>query len=100
MDEGDLREIQTLSLRQDKSLLEKVVKTQEELGELANEVLIAMKSSGSHHKVAGVDGVLGESIDVILCALSIFFHQGGSLETFNHLMKIKTDKWKRVISPK
>lgn len=39
-----------------------------EVGELAEEVLI---DQGLSYKQAGVDGIVGESVDVILCAMDI-----------------------------
>jgi len=45
-----LSTIQQLSKQEKKTLLERMVKLQEEAGELANEVLISQKASGSERK--------------------------------------------------
>lgn len=85
--------IQELSIKEKKSLLERMVKLQEEVGELAQEVLIDQKSSGSGHKSAGVDGVLGEAVDVTLVALSIFFKHGGTIQQLEEISTAKWTKW-------
>jgi NTP pyrophosphatase (non-canonical NTP hydrolase) len=95
MIEKILQEIEQLSLNEKKSLLEKMVKLQEECGELAQEVLIHSKSSGSQHKEIGADGIKGECIDVILVALSIFFKEGGDVEECLALLNLKASKWKK-----
>lgn len=88
--------IQKLSLRERKNILERMVKLQEEVGELAQEVLIEQKSSGSAHKVSGPDGVLGESVDVILVAMSIFFKHGGSTTMLEEISTLKSNKWQKL----
>lgn len=67
-----------------------------EVGELATEVSIQQ-----HHinRSAGVDGIIGESIDVILCALDIIrinYPDVAKEELINVLLDIaekKCDKW-------
>lgn len=75
--------------------MERMVKLQEEAGELAQEVLISNKSSGSQHKLAGPDGIRGECADVILVALSIYFKTDGSLEDLSEIMGTKAAKWEK-----
>lgn len=86
--------IKHLSLAEPKTLLERMVKLQEECGELAQEVLIQSKSSGSKHKQMGKDGIKGEAVDVVLVALSLFFSQGGDIEELNVIAGKKCEKWK------
>jgi len=74
--------VKRLSLKESKTLLQRMVKLQEEVGELAQEVLINQKVSGSQHKTEGKDGVKGECVDVILVALSIYLSEGGSAADF------------------
>jgi NTP pyrophosphatase (non-canonical NTP hydrolase) len=90
-----LKYIKTLSLQEQKTLLERMVKLQEETGELAQEVLIHSRSSGSLHKKKGDDGIKGESIDVVIVALSIFFHEGGTVKELGTLLKKKLKKWEQ-----
>lgn len=90
-----MNKLKQLSLKEKKTLLEKMVKLQEEVGELAQEVLIHEKSSGTHYKTAKDENILDESVDVILVALSIFFSQGGTIETYRSLLKKKSVKWEK-----
>lgn len=85
--------IEKLSKQEIKTLLQRAVKLQEEVGELAQEILIHEKASGSQHKDAGADGILGESVDVTLVALSIFFASGGTTAELTDLIEKKSQKW-------
>ena len=90
-----LEKIKKLSLAEQKNLLARMVKLQEESGELAQEVLIHEKCSGSAYKEAGPDGIMGEAVDVLLVALSIFFKVGGSVEDLGNIMDKKSSKWQK-----
>ena len=90
-----LDEIQALSLSEKKSLLERTVKLQEEAGELAEQVLIANRSSGSQYKKKKLHAIKEEAADIVLVALSIFFLEGGTPEEFERAVKKKCAKWKR-----
>jgi NTP pyrophosphatase (non-canonical NTP hydrolase) len=64
-----------------------------EVGELAEEIEI---HKGRSYKSAGADGVVGEAIDVIACALDII-HQHDSTITEDQLVAMiipKLQKWK------
>lgn len=87
--------IEELSHKEPKNLLERFAKLSEECGELAQELLIAQNASGFAHKSQGADGILGESTDIILVALSIFFKGGGSQEDLFVLLTKKCDKWRQ-----
>lgn len=69
----------------------------EEAGETATEVKIA---KGLKSGPAGKDGIVGEAIDTILCALDVIFTELGSLD--NDVVKQtvynKTMKWKHKYS--
>lgn len=91
----DISKIRELSCKERKTLLERFAKLSEESGELAQELLIAHKSSGSLHKTKGEDGVLGEAVDVTLVALSIYFSAGGTAEELAVLVAQKCSKWER-----
>ncbi len=64
----------------------------EELGELATECKIA---KGRSYKTAGPDGVVGESVDLILCALDMIYIDNPDLteDEFNSIVKAKCEKW-------
>ena len=91
----NLKEIEKLSLAEKKNLLERTVKLQEETGELAEQVLIAAKASGSQYKKGQKDAIKQEAVDVTLVALSIFFLEGGTPEELRKIVKIKAAKWKK-----
>jgi len=71
--------------------------TMEEVGELAQE--ISIKCGGKSYKDPGPDGIIGESIDAILCLVDmIYIHaqKNGIDITEEQLMEIaqnKLDKW-------
>jgi NTP pyrophosphatase (non-canonical NTP hydrolase) len=89
----NLQKIQKLSLEEKKSLLERTIKLQEEVGELAQQVLIQTGSSGSHHKKAQTSGIQEEAVDVTLVALSIFFLEGGTPLELEKIVEAKMGKW-------
>jgi len=91
----NLKLIQTLSLREKKSLLERALKLQEETGELAEQILIHRQASGTKHKKKKLDGIREEAIDVILVALSIFFLENGSIAELAQLLESKAKIWKQ-----
>lgn len=65
-----------------------------EVGELAEEVQIEL---GHCRKERGEDGVVGEAIDVILCAIDIIRVHDPFLseETLLEMMDSKISKWRR-----
>lgn len=71
----------------------------EETGELATEIKIAR---GLKPGPAGYDGVVGEAIDDILCALDILYTELGSLDNDRIKQTIinKATKWKNKYGPK
>lgn len=85
--------VKKLSIQEPKTLLQRMVKLQEEAGELAQEVLIHQNASGSQHKSPGKDGVLGECVDIILVALSIYFSEGGNEANLEKYIHKKCLKW-------
>jgi NTP pyrophosphatase (non-canonical NTP hydrolase) len=91
----DLEKIQKLSLEEKKNLLTRTIKLQEETGELAEQVLIAQKSSGSQYKKIDKNAIKREAIDVTLVALSIFFLEGGTLPELEKICKAKVAKWEK-----
>ncbi len=90
-----IQEIQKLSLSEKKNLLERTIKLQEETGELAEQVLIASKSSGSQYKKSTKNALKCEAVDVTLVALSIFFLEGGTPAELKKAIQTKMAKWKR-----
>lgn len=87
--------IKTLSLKEPKTIEQRMLKLHEESGELAKEILIATKASGSQHKDPGADGILGECTDVLLVILSIYFSAGGSQADLEKRLDEKSKKWEK-----
>lgn len=65
----------------------------EELGELSTEINI---QAGFSSKTPGEDGIVGEAIDVILCAVDIIYLENPNItaEEFMNNVRKKLDKWK------
>lgn len=63
-----------------------------EVGELADEVLIA---SGRSYKEAGKDGIVGEGIDAIICILDLIKKQCPAIteEQLIEIAQAKCGKW-------
>jgi NTP pyrophosphatase (non-canonical NTP hydrolase) len=66
----------------------------EEVGELSTEVSI---SEGLSYKTEGPDGVIGEAVDVLICALDIIKVHKPEIteEEIIKLVQDKCAKWKR-----
>jgi len=88
-----LRRMEDISLREPRSIMALGLKTAEETGELAEEILIGCGESPT--KSPGPDGILGESVDVLLMAVSVFFKHGGSMDELVHRAHMKMDKWEK-----
>ncbi len=69
-----------------------LVHLMEEVGELSTEIAI---DSGTSSKEVGKDGIVGEAVDVILCALDIMWvhNQMISEEEIMAIVKLKLEKW-------
>lgn len=79
-------------IKDDRTLSDVLGHAMEELGELATEIKIA---NGKSYKKAGPDGVIGEAVDLINCALDIIYLAKPDF-TEEELMGIqvaKCDKW-------
>ena len=93
--EALLAEIKTLSLKEKKGLLEKTIKLQEEVGELAEAVLIHKKASGSQYKARKSLSIEKEAVDILLVTLDIFFSLSPDLDLLEDLLSKKSRKWKK-----
>lgn len=74
-----------------------LVHTMTELGELATEVQIA---AGNSYKEAGPDGVVGESIDLIICAMDMIRQVDPTItpEQLSEMALLKLMKWRETVS--
>ena len=68
-----------------------MLKVGEEVGELSTEVAV---QSGLSYKKAGVDGVLGESADVIIAVIDLVYKSGYSQQQLEDMMELKLAKWR------
>ena len=93
--EALLSEIKSLSLKEKKGLLEKTIKLQEEVGELAEAVLIYKKASGSKYKASKSLSIEKEAVDIILVSLDIFFSLSPDLDLLQDLLSEKSKRWKK-----
>ena len=80
------------SIKDDRTLGDVLGHAIEELGELATEIKIV---NGKSYKKPGKDGVVGEAIDLINCALDIIYLSNPELteDELNEIQKAKCDKW-------
>jgi NTP pyrophosphatase (non-canonical NTP hydrolase) len=67
-----------------------------EVGELAQEIQI---DTGKSNRLPSADGVVGEAIDVVACALDVIHLQSPSLteEDLVAIMQLKLQKWKDTV---
>jgi hypothetical protein len=69
-----------------------LAKAQEELGELAQEVMI---SQDDHYKPEGKDGIIGEAIDLMVCCIDIIYGVNPNITEaeMQVILKKKLAKW-------
>jgi hypothetical protein len=85
---GETLEISALV--KDRTQLEVILSLSEEVGELATEMAIKVEHSS---KSPGKDGIKGEAVDIILCALDILYLEGATEAEIIDLMRTKGSKW-------
>ena len=90
-----LERIKALSRKEKKDLLERTVKLQEEVGELAEAVLIHSKASGSQYKKAADKDIESEIADILLVSLDIFFSLSKDTDLLAELLMKKCQKWEK-----
>jgi NTP pyrophosphatase (non-canonical NTP hydrolase) len=88
--------IQSLSKNDKKTLAEKGLKTVEEVGELAKAILPYGNASGTRHRFVTRQQILENSVDTILCALSIAYDLGYTHEQVEKMMDEKSRKWSGI----
>lgn len=76
-----------------------LAKATEEIGELAQEVMIA---AGDHYKPAGKDGVIGEGVDLMICAIDMIASEDPCIteEEILVIVRRKLGKWAEKAMPK
>lgn len=74
-----------------RTLYEVLAYLMQEAGELATEISIG---EGFLNRPQGKDGIIGEAVDVILCALDIAWLNGATPEDIQSIVVKKLEKWK------
>ncbi len=91
-----LEYVRKLSAADAKSLSQKALKTAEEVGELAKKVLPYDGAASTTHRFIEKEGILEETVDVILCALSIAYNLGFTDEEIAEKMMDKAQYWEHL----
>lgn len=91
----DFHKIQDYSIKESNSLLRRMVKSSEELGELSEAILCVEDPNNTSYKLLTIKDVKEECVDVLLMVLSIFFDKkiNGTLLELTNLLHKKCDKW-------
>lgn len=93
-----LMDIAAVTSLEEKTLEQLTMKTQEEVGELAQAVLSFTKAPGCAYKNKTREDVDEEAVDVILCAAATLFrNQVRSHPELEELIYRKIDAWKQKI---
>jgi len=82
-----------LNTRDSKNLSQKLVKTTEELGELARAILPFEDASGVLHRFSDKASILEEAVDVMLCTQSIIHELEFSDDEVERMISRKLNKW-------
>lgn len=91
----DFHKIQDYSIKESNSLLRRMVKSSEELGELSEAILCVEDPNNTSYELLTIKDVKEECVDVLLMVLSIFFDKkiNGTLFELTNLLHKKCDKW-------
>lgn len=91
----DFHKIQDYSIKESNSLLRRLGKTTEEVGEMAEAILCVDDPNNTSYKLLTIKDVKEECVDVLLMVLSIFFDKkiNGTLYELTNLLHKKCDKW-------
>lgn len=87
--------IRNLSQDDKKSIIEKCLKTTEEVGELARKVLPYGSAHGTNHRFTDPNSIVEEIADVILTVLSIGYDVGMTEETLESVVLQKAQCWQQ-----
>ena len=93
MNKSLMKRTEEIAKRDQKSLVQKALKTSEEVGELAQAVLIGADAHGTQYRNPEEHSVLEEAADVVICGLATAFEAGFTIDAFNEMMQLKLDKW-------
>lgn len=91
-----LQTIKTLSDIDEKTLVQRALKTAEEVGEMAKYVLPFENSFATTHRFVVHQKILEEAVDTMLCAMSVAYKLGYSDEEISDMMVQKCVKWSKL----
>ena len=100
MNKQILKDLRKVSKDDKKTLDQKCLKLGEEYGELAQVILPYVGAPGCRHKVTGKNLILEESVDVLICALSILYQLDIPDKDIDAALVKKLNKWKRNLKKK
>lgn len=100
MKQKNLKELRKVSVEDKKTLDQKCLKLGEEFGELAQVILPHVGAHGCKHKFTSRQAILEETIDVVICALSVVYAMDFSDKQIDDALMKKTEKWKRNLKKK
>lgn len=89
-----IRYLTTLALKKGETVEDMLMSTTEELGELATCLSV---EKGRKKKNLTEDSKV-EAIDVIICALSVYFAKGGTISEIDEITSKKLDKWESSVN--
>lgn len=88
--------VKNLSIKDKKTLSQKVLKLVEEVGELARVILPFDSAHGTSHRFTDREKILEEVVDVYLSNISIAHSLGFTDEQFNEMLNKKSNKWATI----
>lgn len=91
-----LKYVRHLSKQDRKTLTQKTLKTVEEVGELAKVVLPYENAFATTHRFVERERILEESVDTILCALSVAYDLDFTDEEVDEMLVRKSEKWNQL----
>jgi len=95
-----IERINSLTIKDPKTLIERTLKGVEEYGELAEAVMSHEKVSACAYKGLDSNDITEEAVDVLLVAFAVIYHANPklSLEELKGLFSKKMDKWENKIN--
>lgn len=78
-----------------KSVFELLASMGEEVGEFSRELKIEERTYGNTYKKHGDESSRDEAVNMIVCALSLYFARNGSIGELSIMINKKLDKWAR-----
>lgn len=90
--------IQSLSIKDKKTLSQKALKLTEEVGELARVILPYDSAHGTNHRFIDKESILEEIVDVYLTNISIAHSLGFTEDEFKEMLIKKSEKWSELQS--